>query len=97
MGGFWAEGDYVGVQRSFVYPQQNLSVDRYVIFEPQETWQVFNWFQYFTPDGLRQELNAAGFAVEQMTEGLTGAPLEDEGDYIAVIASRCPASESKQY
>jgi SAM-dependent methyltransferase len=31
MQGFWAEGDYVGIQRSFVYPDECLSVDRYVI------------------------------------------------------------------
>ena len=87
MDGFWAEGDYVGIQRSFVYPQQNLSLDRYVIVEPHETWQIFNWFQYFTAQGLQQELNAAGFSVEQMSGGLTGEPLQAEGDFIAVIAS----------
>ncbi len=86
MGGFWAEGDYVGIQRSFVYPQQKLSLDRYVIVEPGETWQVFNWFQYFTPQDLQQELNAAGFAVGQMAGDLTGEPLETDGDFIAVIA-----------
>jgi SAM-dependent methyltransferase len=87
MDGFWAEGDYVGIQRSFVYPQQDLSLDRYVIVEPNETWQIFNWFQYFTAQGLQQELNAAGFSVEQMSGGLRGEPLQAEGDFIAIIAS----------
>lgn len=86
MGGFWAEGDYVGIQCSFVYPQQKLSLDRYVIVEPDETWQVFNWFQYFTPQDLEQELNAAGFTVVQMAGDLTGEPLETDGEFIAVVA-----------
>lgn len=86
MGGFWAEGDYVGILRSFVYPQQRLSLDRYVIVEPGETWEVFNWFQYFTAKGLERELNAAGFDVGQMTGDLAGKPLETNGDFIAVIA-----------
>jgi hypothetical protein len=86
MGGFWADGDYVGIQRCFVYPQQKLSLDRYVIVEPGETWQVYNWFQYFTPQELEQELNAAGFTVAQMAGDLTGEPLETDGDFIAVVA-----------
>ena len=87
MHGFWAEGDYVGVQRSFIYRDECLSVDRYVIVEPTETWQVFNWFQYFTPDRLQKELSAAGFFVEHMSGGLKGEPLDANGDYIGVIAS----------
>lgn len=87
MRGFWAEGDYVGVQRSFIYRDECLSVDRYVIVEPTETWQVFNWFQYFTPDRLQKELSAAGFFVEHMSGGLKGEPLDANGDYIGVIAS----------
>jgi SAM-dependent methyltransferase len=86
MQGFWAEGDYVGIQRSFIYPDECLSVDRYVIVEPAETWEVFNWFQYFTPERLQAELVAAGFAVEQMFGGLRGEPLEADGDFIGVIA-----------
>jgi len=87
MSGFWAEGDYVGIQRSFVYPDECLSVDRYMIVEPAGTWQVFNWFQYFTPAGLQKELGSAGFAVERMFGGLRGEPLQDDGDFIGVIAS----------
>ena len=87
MGGFWAEGDYIGVQRSFVYPQEMLALDRYLIIEPGETWQIFNWFQHFTPGGVRAELGAAGFTLEEMAGDLAGAPLKSEGDYIGVIAS----------
>jgi SAM-dependent methyltransferase len=86
LSGFWAEGDYVGIQQTFVYPDECLSVDRYVIVEPDMTWEVFNWFQYFTPQGLRHELQAAGFAVKTMTGGLRGEPLEAEGAIIGGIA-----------
>jgi SAM-dependent methyltransferase len=86
MYGFWAEGDYVGIQRSFVYPDEHLSVDRYVIVEPGETWQVFNWFQYFTAGNVQAELLGAGFDMQMMTGGLSGEPLEPGSDTIGVIA-----------
>jgi SAM-dependent methyltransferase len=86
MNGFWAKGDYVGIQRTFVYPDERLSLDRYLIVEPKETWQIFNWFQHYTPESLQAELRHAGFAVVQMVGDLTGKPLKSGGDLIGVIA-----------
>ena len=86
MGGFWAADDYVGIQRTFVYPEQYLTLDRYMIVEPSETWQIFNWLQYFTPESLQAELSAAGLTVEEMTGGLAGEPLTADCDFIGIIA-----------
>ncbi|MCU7855135.1 MAG: class I SAM-dependent methyltransferase, partial [Candidatus Thiodiazotropha sp. (ex Lucinoma borealis)] len=49
MSGFWAAGHYVGIQKSFIYEEQYLALDRYIIVEPSETWQIYNWFQHYTP------------------------------------------------
>ncbi len=92
MNGFWAEGHYVGIQRTFVYPDEHLSLDRYLIVEPHETWQIFNWFQYYTPDSLQTELRDAGFEVVQMVGELTGMPLRTDGDIIGVIARAAEGS-----
>lgn len=88
MGGFWAATDYVGIQRSFVYPNQRLSLDRYLIVEPKETWQIFNWFQYFTPESIEAELIDAGFEVDLMGGDLSGEPMKPDGEYIGIIASK---------
>lgn len=87
MGGFWAEGDYVGIQKTFIYEEQLLALDRYAIIEPGETWQIFNWAQHFTPKSIEAELHHAGFVVTEMAGDLTGASLVDDGDTIGVIAS----------
>lgn len=87
MNGFWSEHEYVGIHRSFVYPEEHLSLDRFIIVEPNETWQIFNWFQYFTPESLQAELIAAGFVVDQVVGGLTGEPLKADSDFIGVIAT----------
>jgi SAM-dependent methyltransferase len=86
MGGFWAAGDYVGIQRSVVYPEECLSLDRYVIVEPGETWQIYNWFQYFTPDSIEVELQGAGFEIDQLVGDLTGVPLQPKSDFIGIVA-----------
>lgn len=86
MSGFWAEGDYVGVHSSYVYPEEDLSLDRFTIVEPDKTWEIFNWFQHFTPEALGSELNTAGFSIECMAGDLAGAPLKADGNSIGVIA-----------
>jgi SAM-dependent methyltransferase len=86
MGGFWAAGDYVGIHRAHVYPEERLSLDHYLIVEPDQAWQIFNWLQYFTPQSIEAELNAAGFKIEQIAGDLTGAPLVPDGDSIGIIA-----------
>jgi len=87
MQGFWSEGDYVGIQRTFIYPEEHLSLDHYVIIEPDETWQIYNWFQHFTPVELQAELNCAGFTVAEIAGDLMGAPLKTNSDFIGVIAN----------
>jgi SAM-dependent methyltransferase len=88
MGGFWAASDYVGIQRSLVYPEQCLSLDRYLIVEPKESWQIFNWFQHFTPESIEAELMDAGFQIDLMVGGLSGEPMQPDGENIGIIASK---------
>ncbi len=86
MGGFWAPGDYVGLQRTLLYPEQMLALDRYLIVEPEESWQVENWTQYFTPAMLEAELNGAGFRVDGLYADLIGTALEGESAMLGAVA-----------
>jgi SAM-dependent methyltransferase len=86
MNGFWATGEYVGIQRTFLYPTEQLALDRYLIVEPDETWQIYNWFQHFTPDSIKAELQGSDFEIDQMHGDLRGAPLEAESELLGIIA-----------
>jgi SAM-dependent methyltransferase len=87
MGGFWSPDDYVGIQRTFLYQSELLSLDRYVIVEPRETWQIFNWTQHFTPEDVEAELHNAGFHIDEMAGNLSGSPLGPDSDLIGIVAS----------
>ena len=87
MGGFWSAEDYVGIQRTFKYPDDNLTLDRYLIVQPSDSWQIYNWTQHFTPVSIETELQSTGFRIDQMAGDLNGTPLEPESDLIGIIAS----------
>ena len=61
---FFAAGDYVGVHKTDVYADECLSLDRFVVIEPGECWQLFNWTQYYTPESAVAELAEAVAAIE---------------------------------
>jgi SAM-dependent methyltransferase len=88
MGGFWSATEYVGIQKSFVYPDDNLTLDRYIIFEPDDIWQIFNWTQYFSLKSIETELKAAGFILREVVGDLTGTVFCNESSFIGLIATK---------
>ena len=86
MGGFWSAGNYVGMQKTFKYDEYRLVLDRYAIVEPHSTWEIFNWFQHYSPKSISEELELHDFTVNQMTGGLTGEDLEDRSELIGIVA-----------
>jgi SAM-dependent methyltransferase len=87
MAGFWSDKEYVGIQKSYIYADQDLLLDRYVIIERHETWQIYIWFQHYTAEKVESELAANGFSIITMAGNLKGAPLKADGDLIGVIAT----------
>jgi SAM-dependent methyltransferase len=88
MEGFFAAGDYVGIHRTDVYAEEEISLDRFAIFEPGEAWQIWNWVQYFTPERATAELADSGFMLSAMTGGLDGAPLAADSRTLGIIAGK---------
>ncbi|MEW7988342.1 MAG: hypothetical protein ACH255_08045 [Candidatus Thiodiazotropha sp.] len=79
--------DVAGIQKTFICEDQHLALDRYVIIEPGETWQIYNWFQHFSPQMIESELKCAGFTAVEMAGDLTGEPLTENGDLLGIIAT----------
>ena len=88
MNGFFAAGDYIGIHKTDVYEEDWLSLDRFFIVEPQETWQIFNWVQYYTPEDAAAEFAESRFMVNVMTGGLDGEPLADDSKLLGAILEK---------
>lgn len=88
MGGFWAEGDYVGFRVRFLYPGVAVGLERYLIVTPQRTFAVDNWLQYYTPASIGAELSAGGFTDVDIADFATGGPWNGGATAFAVIARR---------
>ncbi|WP_299323191.1 class I SAM-dependent methyltransferase [Parasphingopyxis sp.] len=86
MNGFWSQEEYWCIKSSFTYDSDLVALDKYVIYEEQREWEIYNWLQHFTVEMLDTELDPHGLEVQTSYNDLRGTPLAD-GSEMAVIIS----------
>lgn len=86
--GFWKPGPHLVLEQGFAYPG-DVYLDQYIVVEPGGKISVYrNWFQDYTAETIRAELESNGFTIQSLWGDLTGAPYEPTSDWIGVIARR---------
>jgi len=88
MADFWSASDYIGLQRTCLYRDLLLSLDRYLLVEEGKVWEVFNWLQHFTLEGITSELSSAGLEVVIAAGSLAGDQLHKGSESIGLIARK---------
>ena len=86
--GFWSPNRYYGFLNTFKWDEEKVVLDKYTIIEIERTRQVFNWLQYFAPEDLDRELEAAGFSVKGIFSDVAGTLFDRESSEFAVIADK---------
>ncbi len=88
LNGFWSPNKYYGFLNTFKYEQEKVVLDKYTIIESDRTREMYNWLQYFTPEGLESEFIEAGFSVKGFYSDVAGAQYERNSNEFAVIANK---------
>lgn len=86
MGDFWSPEDHFGFQNTFLYPEQKIALDRYLILTPTRVLEVFNWMQYYDPKTVSAELAQAGLMVEATLSAISGEDWHGAAEEMAIIA-----------
>jgi len=86
--GFWSPNRYYGFLNTFKYDHEKVILDKYTIIEPERTRQVYNWLQYFSPEGLVSEFVDAGFYVKGIYSDVAGNPYNEKSEEFAVIVNK---------
>jgi SAM-dependent methyltransferase len=87
-GDFWSADTYFEFHNSFVYPDEAVALDKYVIVEADRTRTIYNWIQCFSPESLASELARAGLAIETLLGDVAGRPFDPQSTQFAVVARR---------
>ena len=86
MGDFWSPDDHFGFQTTFLYDQDKIALDRYLIVAPERRFEIFNWMQYFDPEMISSEVREAGLVIEEVLDVMTGDPWTPEAGELAVVS-----------
>ncbi len=80
-------GSHLVLEQGFAY-ENDLYLDQYIVLEADGKISVYRqWFQDYTAEAIRLELEAGGFTVQSLWGDLTGAPYDPLGDWIGIIAN----------
>lgn len=87
-GGFWSAEAFFEFHSRFVYPDERVALDKFVIVEADRTRTLFNWIQCFDPTTLAAELGEAGLRIDATLGNVTGAPFDPASPEFAVVVRR---------
>ena len=87
--GFWKPGLQLVLQEGFYYPEQSIWLDQYTVVEADGNLSIYrNWFQDYTPETIREELEQNHFMVEGLWGDLTSSSYTPQSDWIGVITHK---------
>ena len=88
LNGFWSAEPYYCFVSSFKYEEEKVSLDKYTIIERGRQREVYNWLQYFTPQSLEHEAQAAGLEVEAVYADVAGNQYDSSAAEFAVVMTK---------
>lgn len=88
LNGFWSAEPYYGFVSSFKYDDEKVSLDKYTIIERNRQREVYNWLQYFSPESMKQEVNASGLEVEAVYANVAGSHYDPDAAEFAVVMAK---------
>jgi SAM-dependent methyltransferase len=87
--GFWKPGPHLVLEEGFDYPEEFIWLDQYTVVEADGKVSVYrNWFQDYTPETIRAELEQNHFAVKGLWSDLTGLSYNPESEWIGVLTQK---------
>jgi SAM-dependent methyltransferase len=88
-GGFWSEKRHIVLEQGFDYPEELIYLDQYIIIDEEDGVRVFrNWFQDFSADSIRKELEVGGFHVLGQYADLQGNSFTEDSEWIGIVAEK---------
>lgn len=83
---FWSADDYYGFVNTFKYENEKVSLDKYTIVEEEKSYVVYNWFQYFSIDMLKNEFENSGLTIKAIYNDVSGSEYLEDNTEFAIVA-----------
>jgi cyclopropane fatty-acyl-phospholipid synthase-like methyltransferase len=83
---FWSAADCYTFLNTFKYEEEKLLLDKYVIYSNTDKRVVYNWFQCFSEDTIKEEFGNNNFMIKEIFSNVAGDVYNPDADEFAVVA-----------
>lgn len=87
-GGFWRPGRHIVLEQGFDYPENDVSLDQYIIMDSQGVAVYRNWFHDYSLHTIKRVLESVGFETAHVWNDLTGSKYTENGEWIAIVVRK---------
>lgn len=88
LNGFWSAEEYYGFLNTFLYDEEHVALDKFVLISREREWEVYNWLQYFSMDALLKEVEQAGFTIAESYADITASEYDEAKTEFAVVLTK---------
>jgi SAM-dependent methyltransferase len=87
-GGYWSEKAHICLEATYLYENNEVAADQYVIITSTGVKRYLNWFASFNVDKLTDEVLPFGFKVKGVYDDVSGAPYTGEAETLCFVLER---------
>lgn len=87
-GGFWSSEPYICLEATYLYDNNMVSVDQYVVVKNEGIKEYLIWDTAYTIPKLNDEVSSLGFSVKSVFDDVCGSPYTGESDTMCFILER---------
>jgi len=85
---FWSAEDCYCFLNTFKYDDVKLLLDKYTIYSKSDKRTVYNWFQCFSEDSIKEEFGNNNIVIKDVFSNVAGDVYSSESHEFAVVACR---------
>ncbi|MDD4075848.1 MAG: methyltransferase domain-containing protein [Eubacteriales bacterium] len=87
-GGFWSPEPHICLEGTYLYENNTVSADQYVVITEDRTKEYIIWDTVFTKQSLMDEVEAAGLFVKNMFGDICGKKYNERSETLCCIAAK---------
>ena len=87
-GGYWSAEPYICLESTYLYENNTIAVDQYVVITSSGVKEYLNWSSEYSVKKLRDEVFPFEFRVKNVFDNLWGSPYTGEAETLGFILEK---------
>ena len=87
-GGYWSAEPYVCLDSTYLYENDKVAADQYVVITNNGIKRYINWFIEYSVEKLSDEVSPFGFRIKNVYDDVWGTPYTGEAETLGFILER---------